>query len=60
MKVDGTSNLERSCGSADCREVKLRTGTGAERAAVTTAGLWEKIQRAQWEPAAPEGSNSCR
>ena len=61
MDTAATSSLERSCGSADCSAVELRTGVGAERAAVIAAGLCEKIHSAQWERAAPDGSNSsCR
>jgi hypothetical protein len=58
MDTAATNNLERSCGSADCNEVKLRTGTGAERIAETTAGLCEKMQSAQWERSTPDGDNS--
>lgn len=47
MELTGTSSRECNCGSAEGNETKSRTGAGADRAAVTTAGMWERTQRAQ-------------
>ena len=61
MNVEGTSKRERRCGCAVVETVKSLTGSGAERAAVTTAGLWEMAQSAQCVCAVSCGANSwCR
>lgn len=60
MKTAGSSNRDRSCGSAITNAADRVTGTGAERTAVRTAGLCEKTHSAQCDRPASEGANSCR
>ncbi len=58
MNAKLTTSRELSSGSCSCGEEKSASSAGAVRAAVITAGLWEKTHSAQWERVGPEGVRS--
>jgi hypothetical protein len=61
MNAEQTDKWDRSCGSWAWDVAKFEAKAGAVRAAVITAGAWEKTQSAQWVRETCDGArSSCK